>query len=61
MIALTARLKDGLPVTTAYIRREFGVSKATAKRDLQALESALPSASCTRMGHGRTAQKRLAA
>lgn len=60
MIALTARLKDGLPVTTAYIRREFGVSKATAKRDLNAL-SAVPGARLTLNGHGRTAQKRLAA
>lgn len=59
MVALTARLLDGYPVTTRHIRGEFAVSKATAKRDMRALEEALIGAKCARIGRGPTAGKRL--
>lgn len=42
MVKLAARVMQGRPVTTAYIRRIFGVSKATAKRDLESLQTYLP-------------------
>lgn len=42
MVALTARLFAGHRVTTRYVRRQYGVSKATAKRDVQTLRSVLP-------------------
>ena len=41
-IKLAARLFSGKPVTSAYIREVFGVSWATAKRDLTALQYYLP-------------------
>lgn len=42
MLRLAAALSAGDKVTSAYIRDRFGVSKATAKRDLYLLESVLP-------------------
>jgi hypothetical protein len=36
------RLFHGGEVTSIYIRERFGVSKATAKRDMQLLELVLP-------------------
>lgn len=43
MILLTAALYRGTRVTTAYIKKCHGVSKATAQRDMLRLECALPS------------------
>jgi len=42
MVRLTVRIMCGQPVTSRYIAQTFGVSWATAKRDLQRLEAALP-------------------
>ena len=41
MVALTARLMAGHRITTRLIREEHGVSKATAKRDMQALRATI--------------------
>lgn len=42
LLRLALHLGAGKPVTTALIRERFGVSKATAKRDLDRLECLLP-------------------
>lgn len=42
MARLVQRLYDGQRLTSALIRREHGVSWATAKRDLSALQRLLP-------------------
>lgn len=41
LVKLALCLGAGLPVDTAYIRARFGVSKATAKRDMMRLQSFL--------------------
>jgi hypothetical protein len=41
-LELAKRLYNGGVVTTAFIREEFGVSPATAKRYMVRLECALP-------------------
>lgn len=52
MAQLGARLTKGLAVTTEYIAKRYGVSKATAKRDLAMLEAALPLGNTTPRGRG---------
>lgn len=42
LVKLTALLCRGGVVTNAYIRKTFGVSRATAARDLKVLETYLP-------------------
>lgn len=42
MAQLGARLALKRPVSASYIRERFNVSPATAKRDMQRLEAALP-------------------
>lgn len=42
LLQLAVRLGAGRPVTSAYIRDRYGVSSATAKRDLVRLECAIP-------------------
>lgn len=42
MVKLAAKALRGEPVTTKYVRDVFGVSRATAKRDLQTLRDYLP-------------------
>lgn len=42
LIKLAARLHSGEPVTSRYVVQAFGVSWATAKRDVQALSEWLP-------------------
>lgn len=42
LLRLALRLGAGQPVTSAYICETYGVSKATAKRDLVRLECLLP-------------------
>lgn len=42
MLKLAERLYTGGALSSAYIHRRFGVSKATAKRDLTVLEQILP-------------------
>lgn len=42
MVRLAWRIYHGGEVTTAWIRKRFGVSKATAKRDLAMLAKVLP-------------------
>lgn len=41
-VAYTRKLLDGEPLSVPIIRRMFDVSRATAKRDLLALERTLP-------------------
>lgn len=42
LVKLVARLHRGEPVTARYIKDAYGVSWATAKRDVQALTEWLP-------------------
>ncbi len=42
MVRLAWRVYHGGDVTTAWIRKRFGVSRATAKRDLALLAKVLP-------------------
>lgn len=49
-IVLSSHLERGGEVTTALIRKKFGVSKATAKRYMHRLESALPVLASVREG-----------
>lgn len=42
LIRAAWRLYHGGTVTSAWLRKRFGVSKATAKRDLLVLERAVP-------------------
>jgi len=42
LLQLALRLGTGQAVTSGYIRERYGVSPATAKRDLVRLECALP-------------------
>lgn len=41
-LLLGAMLASGERVTSAVIREKFGVSKATAKRDMNVIEAVLP-------------------
>ncbi len=52
MLKLAARLWTGGAVSGAYIRRRFGVSVATSKRDLVVLEQTLPVVAEFRRGNG---------
>jgi DeoR/GlpR family transcriptional regulator of sugar metabolism len=51
MLKLAQRLFTGGAVSSAYIRRTFDVSHATAKRDLVVLEQTLPIAKDRRHPH----------
>lgn len=42
LLKLAERLFTGGAVSSAYIREHFGVSRATAQRDLIVLEASLP-------------------
>lgn len=42
MVKLAAKVLRGEPMTTKYVRDVFGVSRATAKRDLRDLKDYLP-------------------
>lgn len=56
---LVAELYAGQELSSGYIRRRFGVSKATAVRDLLTLELALPLVVDRGLNNGSVRQKLL--
>ena len=50
-LELAGMLYSGATITSAVIRNRFGVSKATAKRDMTAIEAVLP-VTATKVGNG---------
>lgn len=52
MLDLAKRLYAGETITSSFIRRIYGVSWATAKRDLVRLERALPVDVAIQVHHG---------
>lgn len=51
-IVCAGRLAAGKPITTAWLRQRFNLSKAQAKRDMDKIECALP-VKCERAANRR--------